>query len=170
MPLQKLQLRPGLYREGTIYSNSGGWFDGDKIRFRSGLPEKIGGWARISTNTFLGVCRSLWNWTTLSGDNLLGVGTNLKYYIEKGGVYNDITPITTVASFSNVISTGFTTLVANITGNDPLTLLSFIQGKTKLEANAIMIYYLNSLKSKSSLYGITVLPQPNDNVQRNIVL
>jgi VanZ family protein len=74
---------------------------------------------------------------------------------------------------SSTISENFATIIfriANITGNDPLTLLSFIQGKTKLEANAIMIYYLNSLKSKSSLYGISVLPQPNDNVQRNIVL
>jgi len=83
MPLQKLQLRPGLNREGTNYSNEGGYYDGDKIRFRSGFPEKIGGWARLSSEYFLGIARSLWNWSTLAGSNLLGVGTNLKYYISK---------------------------------------------------------------------------------------
>jgi hypothetical protein len=117
MPLQKIQLRPGLNREGTNYSNEGGYFDGDKIRFRSGFPEKLGGWARLSANYFLGMCRSLWNWATLNNNNYVGVGTNLKYYIEWSGVYNDITPISTTQTFSNVISTGFTTLVANITAN-----------------------------------------------------
>lgn len=92
MPLQKLQFRPGLNREGTDYSNEGGWYDGDKIRFRSGFPEKIGGWTRLSDNTYLGICRALWNWINLSGENYLGVGTNVKYYIEDGGIYNDITP------------------------------------------------------------------------------
>jgi hypothetical protein len=93
MPLQKLQFRPGVNREGTTLSNEGGWFDGDKIRFRSGYPEKIGGWAALSYNTFLGVCRSLWNWVTLKQFNLMGVGTNLKFYVEDGGEYYDITPI-----------------------------------------------------------------------------
>jgi hypothetical protein len=92
MPLQKLQFRPGLNREGTDYSNEGGWYDGDKIRFRSGFPEKIGGWTRLSDNTYLGICRALWNWINLNGENYLGVGTNIKYYIEDGGIYNDITP------------------------------------------------------------------------------
>jgi hypothetical protein len=91
--LQKLQFRPGLNREGTDYSNEGGWYDGDKIRFRSGFPEKIGGWSRVSAEQFIGVCRSLWNWVVLSGDNLLGVGTSKKYYIEVGGVYNNVTPL-----------------------------------------------------------------------------
>lgn len=93
MPLQKLQFRPGLNREGTDYANEGGWYDGDKIRFRSGFPEKIGGWTRLSASTFMGVCRSMWNWVTLGGANLLGLGTNLKYYIENGGLYYDVTPI-----------------------------------------------------------------------------
>ena len=93
MPLQKLQFRPGVNREGTTLSNEGGWYDCDKIRFRSGYPEKIGGWAALSYNTFLGVCRSLWNWVTLKQYNLLGVGTNLKFYVEDGGDYYDITPI-----------------------------------------------------------------------------
>ena len=91
--LQKITMRPGINREGTNYSNEGGWFDCDNIRFRSGFPEKIGGWIRLSASTFKGVCRSMWNWVTLGGANLLGVGTNLKYYIENGGLYYDITPI-----------------------------------------------------------------------------
>jgi hypothetical protein len=93
MPLQKLQFRPGLNREGTDYSNEGGWYDGNKIRFRSGFPEKIGGWTRLSANQFIGVCRALWNWVTLDGSNLLGVGTSKKYYIEQGGVYSNVTPL-----------------------------------------------------------------------------
>jgi hypothetical protein len=93
MPLQKLQFRPGVNREGTTLANEGGWYDCDKVRFRSGYPEKIGGWSVDSYNTFLGVCRSLWNWITLKGFNLLGVGTNLKFYIENGGAYYDITPL-----------------------------------------------------------------------------
>ena len=93
MPLKKLALRPGVNKENTRYTNENGWYDCDKIRFRQGTPEKIGGWQRISTSTFLGVCRSLWNWVTLNTLNLIGVGTNLKFYIERGGVYNDVTPI-----------------------------------------------------------------------------
>jgi hypothetical protein len=93
VPLQKLQFRPGVNREGTTLANEGGWYDCDKVRFRSGYPEKIGGWAVLSYNTFLGVCRSLWNWVTLNGFNIAGVGTNLKFYLENGGAYYDITPI-----------------------------------------------------------------------------
>ena len=115
MPLQKLQLRPGLNREGTDYSNEGGYYDGDKIRFRSGFPEKLGGWIRLSSYKFLGVARSIWNWATLAGANYLGIGTNLKYYIEQGGQYYDITPIVTTTSYNNVLSTGYTTLAANVT-------------------------------------------------------
>jgi len=93
MPLKKLQLKPGVNRENTRYTTEGGWYESDKVRFRQGMPEKIGGWERISANTFLGICRSLWNWITLGKQNLVSVGTHLKYYIERGGGYNDITPI-----------------------------------------------------------------------------
>ena len=93
MPLKKILFKPGINRENTRYTTEGGWYECDKIRFRQGNPESIGGWVRISTNSYLGVCRSLWNWVTLGGLNLLGIGTNLKFYIERGGVYNDITPI-----------------------------------------------------------------------------
>jgi hypothetical protein len=91
--LTKLQFRPGVNREVTSYTNEGGWVDGDKIRFRAGFPETIGGWAKSSTTPFLGVCRALINWTTLTGSNLLGIGTNLKYYVNRGGAQFDITPI-----------------------------------------------------------------------------
>ena len=95
MPLKKLEFRPGINREGTNYANEGGWYDGDKIRFRSGSAEKIGGWSTISTNTFLGTARSLWQWTTLGGVTYMGVGTSQKYYVELGGSYEDITPYVT---------------------------------------------------------------------------
>ena len=93
MPLKKLTLKPGVNRENTRYTTEGGWYTSEKVRFRQGTPEKLGGWARISGSTFQGVCRSLWNWVTLGALNLIGVGTNLKFYIERGGGYNDITPL-----------------------------------------------------------------------------
>jgi hypothetical protein len=93
MPLQKILFKPGVNKENTRYTTEGGWYECDKVRFRQGNPEVIGGWTRISSYTFLGVCRSLWNWITLQGANLVGVGTNLKFYIEQGGGYYDITPI-----------------------------------------------------------------------------
>jgi hypothetical protein len=105
MPLQKILLKPGVNRENTRYTNEGGWYQSDKVRFRQGTPEKIGGWARISVSSFLGVCRSLWNWITLANLNLLGVGTNLKFYLENGGNYYDITPIRAAAVLSNPFTT-----------------------------------------------------------------
>jgi len=91
--LTKLALRPGVNRENTRYTSESGWYVCDKVRFRQGTPESIGGWVRISSATYQGVCRALWNWITLQGANLMAVGTNLKYYIENGGLYYDITPI-----------------------------------------------------------------------------
>jgi len=93
MALKKIIFKPGVNRENTRYTTEGGWYECDKVRFRQGTPEKIGGWVQLSANTFLGVCRALWNWITLGGANLIAVGTNLKYYIEVGGGYNDITPL-----------------------------------------------------------------------------
>lgn len=101
MPLKKLTLKAGVNQENTRYTNENGWYISDKMRFRQGTPEKIGGWQRISASTFLGVCRSLWNWVTLQNFNLIGVGTNLKFYIEKGGAYNDITPIRSSSTINN---------------------------------------------------------------------
>jgi hypothetical protein len=113
MPLKSIIFRPGVNREQTRYAAEvigstapatqvvGGWYESEKVRFRSGMPEKIGGWQRISASTFLGVCRSLWNWVTLGSLNLIGVGTNLKFYIERGGAYFDITPIRDTATLTN---------------------------------------------------------------------
>jgi hypothetical protein len=109
MPLQKLQFRPGVNREGTTLANEGGWYDCDKVRFRSGFPEKIGGWAVETYTTFLGYCRSLWNWVTLKGFNLMGVGTNAKFYVEDGGVFYDITPI----RVTNLNSTTFAAVTSS---------------------------------------------------------
>ena len=96
MPLSKLQFRPGVNRDQTNYSNEGGWFACDKIRFRSGYPEKIGGWVKSTPTPFAGVCRNMWNWITTFSDNLLSLGTNAKLYIEAGGNYYDITPLRSV--------------------------------------------------------------------------
>jgi len=149
MPLQKLQFRPGVNREGTTLSNEGGWYDCDKVRFRSGYPEKIGGWQRDggtpyttaptstfssggtstsavpSTGVYWGIAKALWNWINLTGYNLLSVGTNLKFYIQNsvGGNYNDVTPIRqTNTGIANAFTTSTTTNsggYTTITVNDP---------------------------------------------------
>jgi len=93
MPLSKLIFKPGVNRENTRYTTEGGWYECDKVRFRQGTPETIGGWRPASLSTFLGACRSLWNWVTLGSINLISLGTNLKFYINQGGVFNDVTPI-----------------------------------------------------------------------------
>jgi hypothetical protein len=122
MPLQKIQLRPGINRDTTNYSNEGGWFECDKIRFFSGFPQKIGGWVKTSPLSFIGVCRQLWNWITSFSDNFLAVGTNIKVYIEAGSVFYDITPLrTTLVSpaTDNCVETtsGLTTVIINVTGH-----------------------------------------------------
>ena len=101
MPLVKLQFRPGIDREGTNYENTQGWFDGNFVRFRMGQPERWGGWEKESANTFTGTCRVLHPWTTLANDNLIGVGTHVKYYINQGGSFNDITPIRASSAINN---------------------------------------------------------------------
>jgi len=139
MPLQKLQFRPGTNRESTNYGNEGGWYQTNKVRFRSGMPEKIGGWQKDagslssviggvttniiypSTGTLWGVCRSMWNWVTLSGYNLLSMGTNLKYYIQNGpgGNFYDVTPLreTTAAGAATFAATnGSSTIVVTDAG------------------------------------------------------
>ena len=109
MPLQKILFKPGVNRENTRYTTEGGWYDCDKIRFRQGTPEKVGGWQRISSSTFIGVCRSLWAWVTLGFQNLVGVGTDQKFYIENGGVYYDITPIRAETTLTNPFTTNTAT-------------------------------------------------------------
>ena len=93
MPLQSIKIAPGVNRENTRYASEGKWYESDRIRFRQGTPEQIGGWVKVSTNTYQGVCRSLFSWSTLSSINYTGVGTNLKFYVSNLGVLSDITPI-----------------------------------------------------------------------------
>jgi hypothetical protein len=93
MPLTKLNFKPGINKEETDYSNEGGWVDGDKIRFRKGRVEKIGGWEKFSPSSIIGSARALHSWISLEGSKYLGIGTTNKYYVEQGGTYNDVTPI-----------------------------------------------------------------------------
>jgi len=149
MPLQKVILKPGVNRENTRYTNEGGWYESDKVRFRQGTPEKIGGWQRISTSTFLGLCRSLWNWITLNSLNLLGVGTNLKFYIESGGVYNDITPIRTTTTLANP----FTTATSTNTGTT--TIVTVTDANDGFINNDYVTYYCSGAASVT-FNGITI--------------
>jgi len=105
MPLTKLQFKPGINREVTSYSNEGGWRDCDKIRFRFGYPEKMGGWSKYTSSTYLGTVRALHNWIALDGSDFLGLGSHIKYYIEEGQNFNDITPVRTTTSTGDVTFT-----------------------------------------------------------------
>jgi len=149
MPLQKIILKPGVNRENTRYTNEGGYYESDKVRFRQGTPEKIGGWQRISDAFFLGVCRSLWNWITLTSLNLLGVGTNLKFYIESGGQYNDITPIRATYTLTNP----FTTNTATNTGTT--TTVTVTDANGGFINNDFVAFYANGATSVT-FNGITI--------------
>jgi hypothetical protein len=128
MPLKKLVFNPGINREVTRYTSEGSWYECDKIRFRGGFPEKIGGWTRISASVFLGVCRSLWNWATLSSVDLIGVGTHLKFYIEQGANYNDITPIreTTAAGDVTFAATNGSSVITVTDANNGARVNDFV--------------------------------------------
>lgn len=119
MPLKKFLLKAGVNKENTRYTTEGGWYDCDKIRFRQGTPEKIGGWEQISETTYIGVCRSLWNWVTLVGRNLIGVGTNKKFYIEYDESFFDVTPIRYTSDPGSVTFTA-TNGSSTITVTDPV--------------------------------------------------
>ena len=139
--LKKLLLKPGVNRENTRYTNEGGWYESEKVRFRQGTPEKIGGWERISSNTFLGLCRSLWSWVTLGSQKLLGVGTNLKFYIEQGGAYYDVTPIRDAVTLTNPFAT--------TSGSSTITVTDANGGYT--DNNYVSFY------GSSAIGGITLL-------------
>ena len=165
MPLQKLQFRPGVNRENTNYAGEGGFYDGDKIRFRSGYPEKIGGWAQMTSAQYLGVCRTMWNWVINTGDNYVGVGTNLKYYIEDGGGYNDITPIRKTVDpmlgpqppgAGNPFATAFSTLNGDIDATQ--TTLTLVNGTSFPASGGIIMIGAEQMsyntKSGNVLSGI----------------
>ena len=176
MPLQKIALKPGVNRENTRYTNEGGWYESDKVRFRQGTPEKIGGWARISANYFLGVCRSLWNWVTLAAVNLLGVGTNLKFYIENEGTYYDITPITSVRTLTNPFSaTGTSTTVTVTDAAGGYAVNSFVTFNGATAISALTVggvtlsgeYQITSVGSGT--YTITAATTPTAGTSSGIV-
>jgi hypothetical protein len=122
MSFIKLVFKPGINRDQTNYSGEGGWSDCDKVRFFSGFPQKLGGWLKTTPETFIGVCRQVWNWITSFTDNFLGVGTDIKLYIEVGGEFYDITPLratlTTTATDDCIETTsGSTTITVNVTAH-----------------------------------------------------
>lgn len=168
--LQKLQFRPGVNREGTTLANEGGWFECDKVRFRSGYPEKIGGWSALSFTAFLGTCRSLWNWITLTQYNLLGIGTNLKLYVEDtGGNYYDITPIkaTTTSTTTFAAVAGSSTITVTDSGASSIQVNDFVtfSGAASLGGNITSAvlnqeYQITSLLSNTK-YTITATATAN---------
>jgi hypothetical protein len=170
VPLKKILLKPGVNKENTRYTNENGWYISDKVRFRQGTPEKIGGWARISSYTFQGVCRALWNWVTLSAENLMGVGTNLKYYIERGGFYNDITPIRATSTINNnpFALTASTTVTVTDTAHGAITgdfvtfsgAVDIGGGGTNVTA-AVLNQEFQITRVDANTYTITISVTPN---------
>ena len=180
--LKKIIFRPGVNRENTRYASetmgnpnsatnvAGGWYESEKVRFRSGSPEKIGGWARISSTTFLGVCRSLWNWITLGSLNLIGVGTNLKFYIEQGGVYNDVTPIRASSTINNnpFALTAYTTVTVTDTSHGAITgdfvtfsgAVDIGSGSTNVTAAVLNLEFQITVLTANT-YTITLSVTPN---------
>jgi hypothetical protein len=126
MPFIKLQFKPGVNRDQTDYSNEGGWYECDKIRFRSGYPEKIGGWVKATPTAFSGVCRQMWNWITSFNDDLLAMGTNSKVYIESGGYFNNITPFAAALAGSNTfaVTSGLAVVTVTTTTALPVQLVT----------------------------------------------
>ena len=158
MPLQKVLFKPGVNRENTRYTNEGGWYESDKVRFRQGTPEVIGGWQPLSGFTYSGVCRSLWNWTTLAGANYVGVGTNVKFYIQQGGYYYDITPIaSTVTLGANPFTANGTTTVTVTASTTTLTAGTYVtfSGATGTYATTFNAEY-QIVSVGSSSFTITV--------------
>lgn len=154
MPLQKLRFAPTMAANPTTYASEGSWRIGDKVRFRNGFPESIGGWQPINNDSFLGVCRSLVSWRTLAGEVLLGLGTNLKYYLERGGAYYDITPIRSTTTPTNPFTTAVTSLSSPISATDTSLVLASgtnlpMSGTVKIGSEQIAYGFLsgNTLSS-----------------------
>ena len=123
MPLAKYVFKPGINKEGTNYSNEGGWFDADKVRFRKGRPERIGGWEKQSTNSFIGTCRKIYPYKASVGTDYITLGTHQKFYVLEGGTYNDVTPIRETATNAITFSAtdGSTTITATDTDHGAVT-------------------------------------------------
>ena len=157
MPLQKFLFKPGINKEGTSYSNEGGWFDSNLVRFRKGLPEKIGGWVKSVTNSFLGTGRALHAWVALDGTKYLGLGTNLKYYILEGASFNDITPIR--STDLNVTTFAATNGSAVITATD--TAHGAVANDFVTISNAVSLGGTITAAVLNQEHQITSIPSPN---------
>jgi hypothetical protein len=156
--LKKLALKPGVNKENTRYTSENGWYDCDKIRFRQGMPEKIGGWTRISNQSFIGVCRSLWAWVTLGSLKLLGVGTNLKFFIENGGSYYDITPLRSAVTLTNpfdMVSGSSTVTVTDANGGYITGDYVTFTGSTANGGITLLGEYSLTLGNVSNTYTVT---------------
>lgn len=184
MSFIKLQFKPGVNRDQTDYSNEGGWYECDKIRFRSGYPEKLGGWVKSTPTTFSGVCRQMWNWITSFNDDFLAMGTNSKVYIESGGYFNDITPFTTALAGSNTfaVTNGFAVVTVTTTtalppqlvtgepaliagfvsplGGIPIIELNGARTITKTGANSFTFTTTTAATSTTSVSGAGYTVQP----------
>ena len=174
MPLSKIDFKPGINKEETDYANEGGWVDADKIRFRKGRVEKIGGWEKFSTNTVVGSARALHSWISLSGSKYLGIGTTNKYYIEEGGTYNDVTPIrkntTNAATFA--ATDGSSTITVTDAGHgavngDFVTFSSAVSLGGNITAVVLNQEYQINLVTGTNTYEITAKDTSGSTVTAN---
>ena len=174
MPLSKLNFKPGINKEETDYSNEGGWVDGDKIRFRKGRVEKIGGWEKLSSDTLIGSARALHSWISLGGNKYLGIGTTNKYYIEEGGSYNDVTPVrkTSTNSITFAATDGSATITVTdsshgaVTG-DFVTFSSATSLGGNITATVLNQEYQISLVTGTNTYEITAKDTSDATVTAN---
>ena len=174
MPLSKLNFKPGINKEETDYSNEGGWVDGDKIRFRKGKVEKIGGWEKLSSNTIIGSARALHSWISLEGRKYLGIGTTNKYYIEEGSTYNDITPIrkNTTNSATFAATNGSSTLTVTdashgAVNGDFVTFSSAVSLGGNITAAVLNQEYQINLVTGTNTYEITAKDTSDTTVTAN---
>lgn len=174
MPLTKLQFKPGINRDITSYSNEGGWEDCDKIRFFQGYPEKIGGWEKYSGSTFLGTCRTLHNWVSLDSSDYLGLGTEVKFYIEEGGGFHDITPIrkTTTGAATFSATDGSSTITATdsshgAVANDYVTFTSAVSLGGTITATVLNQEYKILTIPTANTYTFTAKDTDGDTVTAN---
>jgi hypothetical protein len=174
MPLTKLNFKPGINKEETDYSNEGGWVDGDKIRFRKGRVEKIGGWEKLTSSNTVGSARALHSWISLGGRKYLGVGTTNKYYIEEGGTYNDVTPIrtttTNAATFAATNGSSTITVTDSSHGavsGDFVTFSSAVSLGGTVIAAVLNQEYQISLVTGTNTYEITAKDTDGDTVTAN---
>ena len=174
MPLSKLNFKPGINKEETDYANEGGWVDGDKIRFRKGRVEKIGGWEKLSSDTLIGSARALHSWISLGGNKYLGIGTTNKYYIEEGGTYNDVTPVrkTTTNSATFAATNGSSTLTVTDSAHgavngDFVTFSSAVSLGGNVIASVLNQEYQITLVTGTNTYEITAKDTSGDTVTAN---